>query len=168
MKHHPQEFISTVINSLAQFNSPNPANKLLKRRYLIMAKRIREAHETWQYLNIDDNFKRFMKEFLPYLKSNLKLIQVQDGKDSYQYYSCGTPHDPRNPAWRPFQIMETFCRKKKCDFEVVKSMIEDRLFKLKLKCECEILTNRNDIKRRELEAFGLDFSRSGRREFGIL
>ena len=133
-----------------------------------MAKRIREAHETWNYLSIKENFERFMKEFLPYLQSNLKIIQVQGDKNRYEYYSCGQPHDPRNPSWHPFKNMETFCRKKKCDFEVVKSMIEDRLFKLKLKCECEILTNRNDIKRRELEAFGLDFGGSSRREFGIL
>ena len=134
-----------------------------------MAKRIREAHETWNCLSIEENFQQFMKEFLSYLQTNLKLIRVRDGnKNSYEYYSCGQPHDHRNPAWRPFQNMETFCRKKKCDFEVVKSMIEDRLFKLKLECECEILTNRNDIKRRELEAFGLDFGGSSRREFGIL
>ena len=133
-----------------------------------MAKRIREAHETWNYLSIDDNFQQFMKEFLPYLQSNLKLIKVHGNKGIYEYYDCGQPHDPRNSEWRPFQNMETFCRKKKCDFEIVKSMIEDRLFRLKLNCECEILTNRNNIKRRELEAFGLDFGGSSRREFGIL
>jgi hypothetical protein len=133
-----------------------------------MAKRIRESRETWNYLSIEENFERFMKEFLPFLQNNLKLIKVHNDNGSYSFYSCGQPHDPRNPAWRPFQNMETFCRKKKCDFEVVKSMIEDRLFKLKLNCECEILTNRNNIKRRELEAFGLDFGGSSRREFGIL
>jgi hypothetical protein len=133
-----------------------------------MAKHIREAHETWNYLSIDDNFQQFMKEFLPYLQSNLKLIKVHGDNDIYEYYDCGQPHDPRNSEWQPFKNMETFCRKKRCDFEVVKSMIEDRLFRLKLNCECEILTNRNEIKRRELEAFGLDFGGSGRREFGIL
>ena len=134
-----------------------------------MAKRMREAHETWKYLDQENNFQEFMKEFLPYLQSNLKLITVQDGKDSYQYYSCGqSHHDPRNPQWRPFQNMETFCRKKKCDFEVVKSMIEDRLFK-RLSCECEILTNRNDVKRMDLQrVFGLDFGVQGRREIEIL
>jgi hypothetical protein len=133
-----------------------------------MAKRMREAHETWKYLDQENNFQEFMKEFLPYLQSNLKLITVQDGKDSYQYYSCGQPHDPRNPAWRSFQIMETFCRKKKCDFEVVKSMIEDRLFK-RLNCECEILTNTDDLRRKGLQrVFGLDVGGSGRREFEIL
>jgi hypothetical protein len=132
-----------------------------------MAKQIREAHETWKYLSQDDNFQQFMKEFLPYLQANLKLIRVHNDKDSYEYYSCAKPHGHRNPAWKPFQNMETFYRKKRCDFETVKGMIEDRLYR-KLICECEILTNRNDIKRRELETFGLDFSGSGRRKFGIL
>lgn len=132
-----------------------------------MAKRIREAHETWKYLSIDNNFERFMKEFLPYLQNNLQLLQVHDDKDSYEYCSCGQPHDPRNPEWRPFQIMETFCWKKKCDFEIVKSMIEDRLFK-RLKCECEILTNKDDLRRKDLQrVFGLDFGEPGRRELDI-
>jgi hypothetical protein len=74
----------------------------------------------------------------------------------------------RNPEWRPFQIMEAFCRKKRCDFETVKGMIEDRLFK-QLICECEILTNRNDIRRRELQqVYGLDFGGLGRRDFDIV
>ena len=99
---------------------------------------------------------------------NLQIIKVHDGKSSYQYFSCGQPHDPRNPEWRPFQNMETFCRKKKCDFETVKGMVEDKLFK-KIICECEILTDRNEIRRKGLEqVFGMDFGVPGRREFDIL
>jgi hypothetical protein len=132
-----------------------------------MAKRIRETHETWKYLNQDNNFQQFMKDFLPYLQSNLQLIQVKDDKDSYQYYSCGQPHDARNPEWRPFQFMEEFCRKKKCDFETVKSMLEDRLYK-RLQCGCQILTNPDDLRRKDLQRiFGLDFGISGQREFEI-
>ncbi len=132
-----------------------------------MAKQIRPAHETWKYLNQDNTFHDFMAGFLKYLQTNLKLIKVHGDKSSYEFYSCGQPHDPRYAAWRPFQNMETFCRKKRCDFETVKGMIEDRLFK-RLKCECEILTNRNDIRRKELQrVFGLDFG-SGRRELGII
>jgi hypothetical protein len=133
-----------------------------------MAKRIREAHETWKHLSQYNNFECFMKEFLPYLQKNLQLIKVHGGKDSYEYYSCGQQHDPGNPEWRPFQNMETFCRKKRCDFEVVKSIIEDRLFK-KLICECEILTNPNDIRRRDLQRmYGIDFGEPGRRELDIV
>jgi hypothetical protein len=132
-----------------------------------MAKPIRPAHETWKYLNQDNNFQQFMKEFLPHLQNNLKLIKVHGNKDTYEYYSCGQPHDPRNPAWRPFQIMESFCREKRCDFETVKGLIEDRLFR-KLQCECEILTNHDDLRRRDLQRmYGIDFGVPGRRELDI-
>jgi hypothetical protein len=94
-----------------------------------MAKPIRPAHETWKHLNQQSVFQDFMKDFLAYLRENLQVIKVHDGKSSYQYYSCGQPHDPRNPQWRPFQNMEDFCRMKRCDFRVVKSMVVDRLFK---------------------------------------
>ena len=134
-----------------------------------MAKPIRPAHETWKHLGQDNNFKEFMKEFLLYLQSNLQLIQVHGDKGSYEYHSCGQPsHDPRNPLWRPFQHMQEFCRKKRCDFEVVKNMIEDRLFK-RLTCECEILTNPDDIRRRDLQRiYGMDFGEPGRRELDIV
>jgi hypothetical protein len=132
-----------------------------------MEKQIRKAHETFKYLSVDNNFESFMKEFLPYLQNNLQLIQVHGNKESFQYYSCGQPHDPRDPQWRQFQFMEKFCRKKRCDFQTVKWMIEERLFK-KLICECEILTNRNDIRRKELkQVYGLDFGGLGRREVDI-
>ena len=133
-----------------------------------MAKAIRPAHETWKHLNQENNFQQFMKEFLPYLQSNLKLIQVHGDKDSHEFYSCGQPHDPRNPLWRPCQIMETFCREKRCDFEVVKSMIEDRLFK-RLQCECEIVTNHDELRRRDLQRiYGMDFGMPGRRELDLV
>ena len=133
-----------------------------------MTKPVRPAHETWKHLNQESNFQQFMKGLLAYLQKNLQIIKVYDGKSSYQYYSCGQPHDPRNSEWRPFQIIETFCRKKRCDFEVVKSMIEERLFK-KLICECEILTNTDDLRRKDLErSFGLDFGAPGRKELDIV
>ena len=133
-----------------------------------MAKQIRPAHETWKHLSQENNFQQFMKEFLLYLQNNLQLIQVHGDKDSYEYYSCGQPHDAGNRLWRPFQIMERFCRKKRCDFEVVKSMIEDRIYK-RLQCECEILTNHDDIRRRDLQmAYGIDFGEPGRRELDIV
>jgi len=133
-----------------------------------MAKQIRPAHETWKHLSQDNNFQQFMKEFLPYLQDNLQIIQVHSDKGSYEFYSCGQSHDPRNPLWRPFQIMGTFCREKRCDFEVVKGMIEDRLFR-KLQCECEILTNHDDLRRKDLQRiYGLDFGVPGRRELDIV
>ena len=57
---------------------------------------------------------------------------------------------------------------KRCDFEVVKSMIEDQIYK-RLQCECEILTNHDDLRRRDLERmYGIDFGVPGRRELDIV
>ena len=48
-------------------------------------------------------------------------------------------------------------------------MIEDRLFKLKLKCECEILANSNELRRKGLQqVFGTDFGTPGRKELDII
>jgi hypothetical protein len=133
-----------------------------------MAKRIREAHETWKYLNQEENFHRFMRELLAYLQKNLQIIKVHDGKSSYQYYSCGQQHDPRNPLWKPFQYVQEFCRMKRCDFRVVMSLMEDRI-KKRPQCECEILTDRDDLRRKELQRiYGMDFGEPGNRELDII
>lgn len=134
-----------------------------------MAKPIRPAHETWKHLNQENNFQQFMKEFLLYLQDNLQIIQVQDNKSSYEFYSCGQqPHDSRNPLWQPFQHMQKFCQKKRYDFDVVKGMIEDQIHK-RLQCECELLTNKDDLRRRDLQRmYGIDFGMPGRRELDIV
>ena len=47
-------------------------------------------------------------------------------------------------------------------------MIEDRLFR-KLQCECEILTNHVDLRRKDLQRmYGIDFGEPGRRELDIV
>lgn len=142
-------------------------NKLPKRRHQPMAKPIRLAHETWQHLDQENNFRQFMRELLPHLQNTLQLIEVHSGKTKYNYYSCGQPHDPENPLWRPFKNLKAFCRNRRLDFEVVKCMLEERLFK-RLQCECEILTNRDDIRRKDLQSlYGLDFGEPGKRELDI-
>ena len=129
---------------------------------LVFLENVGAFYETaWRRMFVDQNKRITFAKFLG--EANQDLIAAHGAP----YWVAAFNDDPRNPEWRPFQIMETFCRKKRCDFEAVKSMLEDRLYK-RLQCECEILTNRNDIKRRELEAFGLDVGGAGRREFGIL
>lgn len=133
-----------------------------------MAKPIRPAHETWKYLNQENNYQQFMRGLLAYLQKNLQVVKVHDGNSSYQYFSCGQPHDPRNPLWQPFHHMQEFCRKKRCDFEVVKGKIEDQIYK-RLQCECELLTNKDDLRRKDLQRiYGMDFGRPGRRELDIV
>jgi hypothetical protein len=133
-----------------------------------MTKPVRPAHETWKHLNQESVFQNFMKELLTYLQENLQIIKVQDRKSSYQYHSCGQPHDPRNPLWNPFQHMQEFCRMKRFDFRVVMSLLEDRI-KRRPQCECEILTDRDDLRRKDLQmTFGMDFGTPGRRELDIV
>jgi len=133
-----------------------------------MAKPIRPAHETWKHLNQENNFQEFMKEFLKYLQDNLQIVQVHGDKEYYRYYSCRQPHDPRNLIWRPFQHMQEFCRIKRCDLETVKGMIEDQIYK-RLQCECQILTNPDDLRRRDLQRiYGVDFGEPGNRELDIV
>jgi hypothetical protein len=45
-------------------------------------------------------------------------------------------------------------------------MIFERIGR-KLICECELLRNDDEIRRRELEALGVGFGEPGRREVGI-
>ena len=133
-----------------------------------MAKPIRPAHETWKHLNQESNFQQFMKELLAYLQENLQIIKVHDGKSSYQYFSCGQSHDSRNPQWQPFQFVQEFCRMKRCDFRVVMSLMEDSI-KKRPQCECEILTDRDDLRRKELQRiYGMDFGGPGNRELDII
>jgi hypothetical protein len=133
-----------------------------------MAKPVRPAHETWKHLNQESVFQNFMKELLAYLQKNLQIIKVHNGKSSYQYFSCGQPHDPRNPEWRPFQFVKEFCRMKRCDFRVVMSLLEDRI-KKRPQCECGILTDKDELRRRDLQmTFGIDFGEPGQRNLDII
>ena len=109
-----------------------------------------------------------MRELLAYLQENLQIINVHDGKSSYQYFSCGQPHDPKNTLWKPFQFVQEFCRMKRLDFRVVMSLLEDRI-KKRPQCECEILTDRDDLRRKELQRiYGMDFGKPGNRELDII
>jgi hypothetical protein len=133
-----------------------------------MPKPIRPAHETWKYLNQESNIQQFMKELLAYLQKNLQIIKVHDGKSSYQYYSCGQLHDPRNPLWKPYHHMQEFCREKRCDFRVVMSLLEDRIKRRPI-CECELLIDTADLRRKNLQTtFGMDFGTPGNRELDII
>ena len=134
-----------------------------------MVKQIRPAHETWKYLSQENNFQQFMKEFLLYLQNNLQLIQVHGDKDSYEYYSCGQPHDPRNPKWKPFKHLEWYCERTRFDFLAVKEIIQDRIGR-KLTCECQLL-NPDEKERRRMtlqKVFGVDLGGRGKRENDIV
>jgi hypothetical protein len=57
---------------------------------------------------------------------------------------------------------------KRCDFRVVMSLMEDRI-KKRPQCECEILTDRDDLRRKELQrVFGMGFGEPGNRGLDII
>ena len=78
-------------------------------------------------------------------------------------FTCGEPHDRRNPNWKPFRLLWDYCERTGYDFYVVRDIIFERLGR-KLVCECEVLRDDKKHRRMELEGmFGVDFGRPGKR-----
>ena len=100
----------------------------------IMAKPMRSAHQTWAELSSDEAFQKFFKGFLELLQNKLSKQEVIGHNYSYVYFTCGQPHDPRNPKWKPFQHLEQYCERTRFDFLTVKDIIEDRIGR-KFQCE---------------------------------
>ena len=94
------------------------------------------------YIDLDqpDIYQRFMKEYLEMLRSRLQQSKVMDQNGDLRdiRYSCGQDHDPRNPAWKPFQYLEQCCRKWRYDDMVAQEIIEEQIGR-RLVCECQLL-----------------------------
>ena len=127
---------------------------------------IKTPDATYLALNQPHIFAPFFAGYLELLKKKLPQVEVQGNGYTYSYYSCGQDHYPRNPSWKQWQHLEYQCDKAGYDFFETRDMIFERIGR-KLVCECELLRNSDEIRRRELEAFGVDFGEPGRREVGI-
>jgi hypothetical protein len=57
--------------------------------------------------------------------------------------------------------------KKGFDFYAAKDLI-DEFFHRELKCECEILGGHKEVRRKDLEKFGVYFGDPGRREVDVI
>ena len=112
-------------------------------------------------------FQKFFKGFLEFLQENLQKREVVGHDQSYSIYTCGQPHDPRNPDWEPFRFLQEYCKKTGDHFGAAKSLIEDHLGR-RLICEDQILNDERAIRRRELEKFGVDFGTPGKRELDLV
>jgi hypothetical protein len=131
-------------------------------------RKILTNEQTWNELAIDKNFQKLFKGFLEFLQGKLQKGEVIGHNYQYSFYTCGQAHDKRNPAWKPFQNLETYCQKNGYDFYAVRDLIEERIGR-RLVCECELLNNEGEMRRKELErVFGLDFGGPGAREFDIV
>ena len=110
----------------------------------------------------------FIKGYIEVLKANLKQIKHIGHNYSYKTYTCGEPHDRRNPNWKPFRMLLNYSERKGYDFFVARDIIFERLGR-KLVCECEMLRDDEKLRRLELEKmFGVDFGESGRRGVDLI
>ena len=80
-----------------------------------MTKRKKEEDPRLIFMDLykPDKFQEFFKGFLELLQRNLQKREVvgHDRDQSYTIYTCGQPHDPRNPDWDPFKILKKYCNR---------------------------------------------------------
>jgi hypothetical protein len=132
-----------------------------------MTKEIRTADATWHDLQKPGKFEEFFQGFLKLLKKKLPQIEVK-GKLEYSFYSCGEIHDPRNPDWKPFKHLERYCERTGYDDLEARDIIFERIGR-KVICECLILNDDKEIRRKELEKiFGVDFGVPGQRGVDVI
>ena len=123
---------------------------------------------TYLALSVESNFQRFFKGYLEVLQKKFKQIEVHGNNHSYSYYTCGQIHDPRNPAWKPFQHLWDYCEKTRYDFFEVRNMLEERIGH-KVTCECQLMGDDRERRRMELtRAFGVDFGEPGNRSVDVV
>ncbi len=130
--------------------------------------KMRTPDHTRLNLGQEKYYRPFIQEYIKVLKANLKLVKHIGHSYSYTTYTCGEPHDRRNPNWKPFKILWGYSERTGYDFFVARDIIFERLGR-KLVCECEML--RDDEKRRRLELekmFGVDFGEPGGRGLDLV
>jgi len=109
----------------------------------------------------EKNYRPFIDGYIKILQSYLKLVEHIGNSYSYNYYTCGEPHDRRNPNWKPFRLLWDYCERTGYDFYVVRDIIFERIGR-KLVCECEMLQDNEKRRWMELEKiFGVDFGGPG-------
>ncbi len=102
------------------------------------------------------------------MKKNLKVEEVKGDSCIYSYCTCGEAHDRRNPNWKPFGILERCCKKARLSPLAIKEIIEEQMGR-KILCECEILSDPKEVKRKRLQAaFGVDFGEAGRGDLDVV
>jgi hypothetical protein len=117
-------------------------------------KKIMTENQTYEHLKQVNRLQHLLLDLQSYLKTQLPIRHIIGGQD---YFWCGFEHDPKNPAWKPWQHLEKFCDKRGYDWVEVRDMIGD-LYGRKLNCECEILTDYRQVRKDELKRqFGVDF-----------
>ncbi len=122
-----------------------------------MQKRLLSSDETYLRLGQQDEFQKFFRGLIEFLQKKLKKVEIE-GKG--HYYTCGQPHTRFRQSWESFPHLWDYTEKMGFDFYAVKDLI-DEFFRRELECECEILCGDKDVRRRELEKFGVYFDGKG-------
>ena len=104
---------------------------------------------TWTDLDQEPIFKKFMQEYLDLLQSNLTKVKVRGHSRNSAFYTCGQPHDQRNPAWKPFKLLTEICKKYNFDPLIARDIIEEKIYR-RIECECQILGNQSQNRREGL------------------
>jgi len=111
----------------------------------------------------EKHYSPFIEGYIKILQSSLKLVKHIGNNYSYKTDTCGTPHDRRNPNWKPFRWLWDYCERTGYDFYVVRDILFERIGR-KLVGECEMLQDNEKRRRMELEKiFGVDFGEKGGR-----
>ena len=104
---------------------------------------------TWTDLDQEPIFQKFMQEYIDLLQNSLTKIKVKGRSYSSYHYKCGQAHNPRNPSWQPFRLLSRICKKYNYDPLIARDIIEEKIHK-RLECECQILGNQSQNRRKDL------------------
>ena len=114
-------------------------------------------------LNQEKYYRPFIDGYIKILQTDLQKVEHIGNSYSYTIYTCGEPHDRRNPNWKPFRLLWDYCERTGYDFYVARDILFERIGR-KLVCECEMLKDNKKRRRMELEKiFGVDFGEQGGR-----
>ena len=108
-----------------------------------MANIIYIPDSTWTDLDQEPIYKIFMTEYIDLLLMKLNKVKVMGHSHNSFYYTCGQPHDQRNPAWKPFKLLTQICKKYGYDNLIAREIIEEHIHQI-LECECQILGNQSN------------------------
>jgi hypothetical protein len=109
----------------------------------------RSLEEAIDQIN-DKDTREQLAGCLQYLKDHLELVEIRgDGPRTCTCYTCGQAHDRKNRNWKPFKNLEAYCKKQGLNAGGILDTIENAIWR-RVECECEILNDRKEVKRRRL------------------
>jgi hypothetical protein len=78
--------------------------------------KMRTPDHTRLNLGQEKYYRSFIEGYIKILQSNLKLVRHIGHNYQYKTYTCGEPHDRRNPNWKPFRHLWDYFERTGYDF----------------------------------------------------